>query len=451
MSSTTLPTTNERTQERRRGAAAAGHDMKTTPYWAEDAVRPVIPETPVLPSAVDVVVVGSGYTGLHAALVSARGGRATVVFDEGDAGHGCSTRNGGQISTSIKPSLDRLTRLYGAERGRAIRAEGVTALHWIEEFVTAEGIDCDFRRCGRFHGAHTPAAFDRLAREAEGDPESEIVPRHEQRRELGTDFYHGGVVYRDYAALHPAKYHAGLVRRALEAGVTIMPHCPVAGIRREQRGFRVETACGALTARDVVVATNGYSGALLPWIRRRIIPVGSYIAATEPLPAGTIDRLFPTGRIATDTRRTVYYYRASPDRMRVLFGGRVSAMETDARLSAPHLHRDMAAIFPELGEVRLSHSWTGTVAYSFDHLAHCGVHDGIHYAMGYCGSGVSMASYLGMRLGQRLIGLAEGKTAFDGLKFPTRPAYTGRPWFLPAIVGWYRWRDSTEVRRACRG
>jgi len=168
------------------------------------------------------------------------------------------------------------------------------------------------------------------------------------------------------------------------------------------------------------------------------------------VPAGTVERLVPTGRLISDTRRTVYYYRASPDRRRVLFGGRVSAAETETRLSGPRLQRDMAAIFPELENVAVTHSWMGTVAYSFDSLAHCGTHEGIHYAMSYCGSGVSMASYLGMRTGQRLLGRPEGRTGFDGLTFPTRPFYSGRPWFLPALVAWYRWRDAIEVERGRR-
>ena len=119
--------------------------------------------------------------------------------------------------------------------------------------------------------------------------------------------------------------------------------------------------------------------------------------------------------------------------------------ETETRLSGPALHRDMAAIFPELSGVNISHSWMGTVAYSFDTLAHCGVHDGIHYAAAYCGSGVSMASYLGMRTGQKVLGLKEGATGFDATTFETRPLYYGNPWFLGASIAFYRWRDRLNV------
>ena len=376
------------------------------------------------------------------------------MLDAEQAGWGCSTRNGGQISTSVKLELNQLARQFGPDRANAIRHEGRTSLDWIEERIERDAIDCDFQRKGRFHAAHTPGHFrdlvDGIAQQKKEGIEAHVVPRNEQRDELGTDMYHGGVVYPRHAALHPAKYHRGLLSRAVESGVRVTAYCPVLAIEKNSAGFELKTTKGNVTARDVVVATNGYSTQLVPWLRRRIIPIGSYIIATEPLAPGLIDQLFPTDRIVSDTCRVIYYYRASPDRSRVLFGGRVSAQETDPNVSAPRLFADMVRIFPELASTGISHSWTGTVAYSFDSLAHCGVHDGMHYAMSYCGSGVAMASYLGMRTGQRLLGLKEGHTAFDDLPFPTRPLYFGTPWFLPAVVAWYRWQDKREYQRAAR-
>ena len=143
----------------------------------------------------------------------------------------------------------------------------------------------------------------------------------------------------------------------------------------------------------------------------------------------------------TDSRKVVYYYRPSPDRTRVLFGGRVSARETDPSISGPKLLRDLIRLFPELAETKISHSWTGTVAYSFDELAHAGQYKNLHYAMSYCGSGVSMASYLGMKMGRKIIGADGSDTAFDGLDYLSRPYYQGNPWFLPIAVEWYRFMD----------
>jgi glycine/D-amino acid oxidase-like deaminating enzyme len=421
-------------------------DFKTTPYWWKRTPRPRLTPTP-LPARVDVAVVGSGYTGLCAALEIARGGRSVLVLDAEDAGWGCSSRNGGQISTSVKPGYDALCRRYGRDAAAAILREGQSALAWIGDFVAREGIDCDFQVPGRFHAAHSPRHFERLARAATNQPKglevpAHAVPRAEQWRELGTDAYYGGVVYERHACLDPGRFHQGLLALVQAAGASVVGHCPVTAIEREGKGHTLVTAQGNLHAGAVVVATNGYTGALTPWLRRRVIPIGSYMIATEPLPKEVMDRVMPTNRIVSDSRKVVYYYRPSPDRSCILFGGRVTSGETNLRHSGALLRTELVRLFPELAAVRVSHSWMGLVAYTFDTLAHVGCREGIHYAMGYCGSGVSMASYLGMRLGQQVLGRAEGRTAFDDLSFPTRPLYSGRPWFLPASVAFYRWRDS---------
>jgi glycine/D-amino acid oxidase-like deaminating enzyme len=427
-------------------------DCSDSPYWLDDLqAPPAMPSTPL--QEVDVVVVGSGYTGLHAAIETARGGRTTMVLDAQDPGWGCSTRNGGQISTSIKPSLEKLTARLGEERARAIRQEGETALQWIEDFVSSEALQCDFRRKGRYHAAHSPAHYDEIARNAEilrrdEGVEAYAVSRSDQRQELGSDVYHGGVVFPRHASINPAKYHRGLLSLALSAGVHVVGHCAVTQIQRQSAGFTLTTEKGLVHARDVIVATNGYTTSLMPWLQRRVIPIGSYMIATEPLPKELMAELFPTDRIASDTCKVVYYYRSSPDARRVLFGGRVSAKETNTAISGPKLASQMCRIFPQLSQCKITHSWMGHVAYTFDELAHTGVHDGVHYAMGYCGSGVSMAGYLGKRLGQKVLGLAEGQTAFDGLPHPTRPFYSGNPWFLPATVAWYRRLDRKQCEKA---
>lgn len=427
-------------------------DCRNSSYWLDNL--PVAPATTEHPLAeVDVAIVGSGYTGLHAAIETARGGRSTMVLDAQDPGWGCSTRNGGQISTSVKPSLEKLKRQYGSARASAIRMEGETALEWIGNFVSDEGLYCDFQRNGRFHAAHTPAHYEELARDVEllnrtEDIEAFMVTRAEQRNELGSDAYYGGAVFPRHSSINPAKYHRGLLTKALTVGAHVVGQCAVTGIERNGGGFILSTEKGPVRAGDVVVATNGYTSSLTPWLQRRIIPIGSYIIATEPLPRYLVAELFPTNRIASDTCKVIYYYRTSPDGERILFGGRVSARETDTTISGPKLFADMCRIFPQLSTYRVSHSWMGTVAYTFDELAHTGVHEGVYYAMGYCGSGVSMASYLGMRLGQKVLGLDDGKTAFDGLVNPTRPFYSGNPWFLPATVALYRKLDQFQTRKA---
>lgn len=420
-------------------------DFKAEPYWWEQVPRPDL-AAKALPARADVVVVGSGYTGLHAALQTARGGRHTVVLDAEAAGFGCSTRNGGQISTSIKPSYDVLARRHGPQRAFDILKEGQNSLAFIGDFIRGEKLACDFSVVGRFHAAHSPSQYEALADRVENQPkglevDAHMVPRNEQRREIGSDIYFGGAVYEAHASVDPARYHQGLLDLVVAAGANVIGYCPALSIERRDNRFLVTTPQGVIDARDVVIATNGYTGSLTPWLKRRVIPIGSYMIATEMLERSLVDELIPLNRIVSDTRKVVYYYRASPDRRRILFGGRVSLNETDPRISGPKLHADMVDIFPQLAATKISHSWSGFIAYSFDELMHIGRRDGLYYAMGYCGAGVGTASYFGMRLGQQVLGLKEGRTALDDLKFQTRPLYTGNPWFLAPSILYYRWRD----------
>ncbi len=422
-------------------------DRKLAPFWLDDTPSPKL-GTPDLPNSADVAVVGSGYTGLAAALTLAREGRGVVVFDAEEAGYGCSSRNGGQCGAGYKLGFEGLTARYGKTQALALYREGQASLAYLAEFIENEGIECHFARPGRFVGAHRPGHYEALARNFETlrrevGIDCHAVPRSEQHHEIGSDIYYGGGAIAGDAALHPAHYHRGLLDRVLAAGVVVAPHTPVTRIERAGAGFAVTHGRGTLAAGNVIVATNGYTdaGDALPAFRRRVIPIGSYMIATEPLAPGVMERLIPKDRVLNDTRRVVLYYRSSPDRRRVVFGGRVALAETDPGISGPKLHAIMSAIFPELGAARISHSWMGFVAYTFDHMPHIGIQDGLHFAMGYCGSGVAMGSWLGHKVALKVLGAPEGATAFDDLTFQTRPFYYGTPWFLAGAVLYYRLRD----------
>ena len=207
----------------------------------------------------------------------------------------------------------------------------------------------------------------------------------------------------------------------------------------------IATTKGTIEARDVILATSGYTGSSSLWHQRRVVPIGSYIIATEDLGTEVAHSLMPTGRHVTDTRRIVVYFRLSPDRRRLLFGGRVSLKETDTRISALRLHRQMITIFPQLKGTCITNSWMGFVGWTFSQMPHLGKHKGIWYSIGYCGSGISLASYFGTRLGQQVLGLKEGKTALDDVPFRTRPYYFGKPWFLGASVWWYGFLDDIGI------
>jgi glycine/D-amino acid oxidase-like deaminating enzyme len=425
-------------------------DPATRPYWQDNAVEVPDPGGPAaLPRRVDVLIVGAGYTGLSAARETAAAGAATLVLEAGDIGAGCSGRNGGQVAYSIKPGFDELAAMYGAEKAFAICREGVDAVAHLRNLAT-QGLDCDWRDTGCFFGAHTARHFAAMVRAAENQPPGleqriSVVGRADQRREIDSDFYHGGCVYHDDAAVHPARLLVALLRRARQAGATVVSGCGVDALQPAGEGFEAATPRGVVWARRVLVATNGYTGPLTPWLRRRVIPIGSYQIATEPLGGERVRALIPQARNIVDSRRVVVYFRPSPDGERIIFGGRAALAETDSRACVPRLTQMLTQILPQLRGVRIDHAWVGWVAYTFDTLPHLGEHAGLHYCLGYCGQGVPMAPYLGMRIGQQLVGLREGRTAFDGLPFPTRPYYFGRPWFLAPSVFAYRVFDAVGL------
>jgi glycine/D-amino acid oxidase-like deaminating enzyme len=419
--------------------------ISVTPLWMEQAAMPP-PAEGALPSSVDVLIVGAGYTGLSAARETAAAGRSTLVLDAGAIGAGCSSRNGGQVAYSIKPSYEALKSKFGADLAFRICREGLDAVEYLRELATRQ-IDCDWRADGCFFGAHTQKHFKRMAFEALHQPRGleqkiSIVPQTEQHGEIDSDFYHGGCVYPDDASLNPTRLLLALLRRAADAGAAVADRCAATAIRSVPEGFEVQTARGIVRARQVLLATNGYSGALSPWHRRRVIPIGSYQIATEPLGAARVRSLIPRGRNIVDSRRVVMYSRPSADGERIIFGGRAALSEQDPRACVPRLRQMMDRIFPQLKSVGVSHAWVGWVAYTFDILPHLGQHEGIYYCMGYCGQGVPLAPYFGMRIGQQMVGTAEGRTALDGLPFPSRPYYHGKPWFLAPSVFAYRLADA---------
>jgi glycine/D-amino acid oxidase-like deaminating enzyme len=419
------------------------------PYWQTADLLPRVPQLE-LPGRVDVAVIGAGYTGLSAARETSHAGAATLVLEAGAIGAGCSGRNGGQVAFSIKPTLASLTARVGAARAFAICEEGMKAMAYLRSLATEPGSDCGWRQDGCFFGAHTPRHFETLARDAENqsiglEQRTTVIPKAEQHAEIASDFYHGGVVYHDDASVHPMRLLLELLRRAQTSGATVAEHCEVRRLRRVAGGYELSTTKGTVLAEKVLVATNGYSRPVSSWHRRRVIPIGSYQIATEPLGADRVRALIPHLRNIVDSRRVVVYYRPSPDGERIIFGGRAALGEHDPLACEPRLRAMLTAIFPQLKSVAITHAWAGWVAYTFDTLPHLGRHEGLYHCMGYCGQGVPLAPYFGRRIGQQMAGLEDGRTALDELPFDSRAYYFGKPWFLAPSVLAYRMLDALGV------
>ncbi|MCP4316271.1 MAG: FAD-binding oxidoreductase [Hyphomicrobiales bacterium] len=425
-------------------------NYKHRPFWWDEAgleARELAEGAADLPDKADILVVGAGYTGLSAALTLARGGREVVVVDADMPGYGCSGRNGGLIGPSFhKLGLSGLTAAYGSERANAILRESMDSLDFLKNLIKTEGIDCGLKADGRFRGAVRPRAYDTLLREAESLHKSvglrfEPVPKSEQHRQIGSDYYHGGIVLPDDGHLQPAALVIGLCERARQSGARVFAPARVTGLQRESHGFSVQISDRLIHADQVLIATNGYTGAELSYFHKRVIPIRSAIIATEELDPQIITELSPKGLGYGDSDRLVIYYRPSPDGKRMIFGGRVFDRADRPDKYSTDLKRLMTRIFPQLSGVGITHAWSGTVAYTFDHAPHLGEHDGIHYAMGYCGSGVGRANYFGHKIALKLLGSRDGKTALDGLDFKTHPLYTGSTWFMPAILRWHAIAD----------
>jgi glycine/D-amino acid oxidase-like deaminating enzyme len=432
--------------------AANIEGIKLTPFWWESAPSPESGSSNI-PATADVGIVGAGFAGLTAALTLARAGRSVVVFDAMKAGEGASSRNGGICSGNIKFSFSDMIDKFGLEQAKDVIGEGIAARKSLAKMIEDEGIDCGFKMVGRFDGANFDGAYESMGRENDLlnkhlDFGAYLVPQNQQREELGTDLYKGGRVRPDIGGVQPAELHLGIYQRALEAGVKVIDQCEITNISKVKEGFTLAWATGSIATGECVVATNGYTDKVTDWLRRRIIPIPSQIIATEELPPELMDRLMPKRRMVGDSRNLYNYYRPSPDGKRIVFGGRRGAHTDDDMQKCLHLYQNLVEIFPELEGVRLSHTWWGYTGYSFNLLPHLNVHDGIHYATGFCGSGVVWAPWLGRKAAQMILGeTEEAQSNFAGKPFPTRPFYNGKPWFLPFVIRWYGLKDKFMFER----
>ncbi len=429
--------------------------MKQQPYWWDHIKTATASDTELHtelhtepPSQTDAVIIGAGYTGLCTALVLARAGLSVVVFEAGKIGAGASSRNGGMVGPSFhKLGIAGLKAQYGEHIANDIIRASANLVDNLETFISDEKIDADFKRNGRFRGALQPSHYDAMARQLESlqdacGIEGYMVPPNDLANETGSRRFHGGVVYNMDAALHPAKYLHNLLAVVRAAGVIVLEDTPVEHVDKKPGGFNVITPRVKTETDHVAVCTNGYTGKAFAWLRRRVLPLRSAMIATEPLAPELMARLMPKDRVYGDSRRIVAYYRSSPDGTRILFGSRATGMIDQPDGNARQLRQSMVEIYPDLAGKNLSHVWSGLVAYTFDHAPHIGSFDGLHFAMGYCGSGVARSTYFGHKLGHKILGNKdEGRTAFDDLQFQSKPFYTGKPWFMPMVLNWHRFAD----------
>jgi glycine/D-amino acid oxidase-like deaminating enzyme len=419
--------------------------LKKLPFWTDQYPYPDELAKAPLPSKVDVAVIGGGLTGLNTARVLARSGTSVAVLERQTIGWGASSRNGGMATTGLKQSITVIFKKYGPELGKVFWQTSLDAIDLIGEIVADEELDCDFSRRGHVYLATKPAHFrmmqDRVRwfKEVLEHPVHAVSPQ-ELRSEIGTDVFYGGLVDEWSGSVDPAKYVFELARAVARHGAYLCEQTAVTGFKAQPKGFVIQTSQGDLAASEVVVATNGYTDTLVPKLKPRIFPAGSYIIVTEPLPKELQQMLSPKGRMFYDSKRFLNYFRLTPDG-RMLFGGR-NDLSTDLDLeeSAGRLRRRMVQVFPELRDVPITHTWTGQLGITFDLMPHIGRLKGIHYALGYGGHGVSIATYLGTEMGLLLTG-QKRNSPFAEIPHPTRFFYRNQPWFVPLAATYYRVLD----------
>jgi glycine/D-amino acid oxidase-like deaminating enzyme len=406
-----------------------------------------------LPETADVAVIGAGFTGLSAARTLAQKGAKVIVLEGETIGWGASSRNGGMVLTGMKLGVNQLISMYGRERTQRMYAASLASIDCVEKIVRDESIACDFSRCGHLEVACKQAHFDDYARQVEVikqefQHELKIVPRSELRSEIGSDIYYGGMVDEASVGLNPARYVAGLGGAAIRAGACVYEQTRVEKIERESRqgtaGWKLTTSRGVTWAREVFVGTSGYTGRATPGLQKKIIPIGSYIIATEVLPDALAQELSPRNRMIYDSKNYIYYYRLTPDN-RLLFGGRAAFFPESGdtvRKSAEILRSGMADVYPQLCDTKVEFVWGGTLDFAFDIMPHAGQMDGMYYALGYAGHGVAMATYQGQLMARRIAGETPDNP-FDGIPFPGAPLglYNGKPWFLPFAGAYYKFLD----------
>lgn len=421
-------------------------------YWLTTAAFPRNEPRP-LPARADVAIIGAGFTGLSAARTLAKLGAKVAVLESESIGWGASSRNGGMVLPGLKVGVTQLISSYGRELAHRMYAASLAGIDCVERIVREEEIACDFSRCGHLEVACKQKHFDGYGRLAEildkeFGHQLRVVQQKELPAEIGSTIYYGGLVDEVSAGLNPARYVAGLAHAALKSGAEIHERTRVETIQRETHqgnsGWKITTSRGPLWAREIFVATSGYTGKATPALQKKLIPIGSFIIATQPLDAVLARQLSPRNRMIYDSKNYLYYYRLTPDR-RMLFGGRAAFFpENDQtiRRSAEILRRGMIDVYPQLRDAKVEYVWGGTLDFAFDIMPHAGQIDGMYYALGYAGHGVAMATYQGQKMAELIAG-DKPENPFVGIPFPGAPLglYNGKPWFLPFAGVWYKVLD----------
>ena len=394
----------------------------------------------------DVAVIGGGIAGCSAALHLAERGYRVALLEANRVGYGASGRSGGQTIFGLAAGQSALAAQLGLEHARRLFDLSVEALDLTQGLIARHGIECDYRP-NHVHVAVRPrhlaeiAAWERELHEVYGYSSARALDRAQLREHVASDRYLGGLVDPRSGHLHPLKYTLGLARAAERAGAVIFEGSAAQSYTGGPE-ISVATAAGQVRCRHLVLAGNAYLGALAPALARRILGVGTYMIATEPLDPGRAGALLPSGAAIADLNWILDYFRLSADR-RLLFGGRVSYSAFEPPRLAESMRRRMVRIFPELHDVRVSHCWGGFLDITMSRAPDFGrLAPNVYYLQGFSGHGMALAGLAGKLAAEALAGTAE---RFDVFARITHRDFPGGRWLRrPSLVFamlYYRLRD----------
>jgi len=394
----------------------------------------------------DVCVIGGGIAGCSTALELAERGYKVVLLEGQRIGWGASGRSGGQAIGGFASGQSKLVQQVGVENAKRMWDISVEGLQLIRDRVAKYDIDCDLH-WGQMLVAIKARQRDALLQEQRETEETygyrqlEFLERAQVESLLETKRYIAGLYDRGSGHLHPLNYTLGLAAAASAAGVSIYERSLVTKISYDQPAI-VTTATGRVGAKYVVLCCNAYLNSLVPSLRSRIMPVGTYIIATESLGEARMQKLMRENIAVSDINFVLDYFRRSADH-RLLFGGRVSYSGLDPFNTASATRKRMLKVFPQLADVRVEYAWGGYVDITMNRAPDFGrVAPHIYYLQGFSGHGIALTGIAGRLAAEAIAGQAERFDLFTRLKHRNFPG--GELLRTPALVLamlWYRARD----------